>query len=207
MGRVEGSTAAAWPMEEQIRGIYCTTVAFCQPLNSTHVIRLGMKWGGGLPPLVGGALWASPLGFLDFEKARFQEFETSRETIRGLKAPLMDSVIEIMCLHNLAYPKRKKSIQNEAEVAVQDIRKVAAALRAQPEYYPSAPFAQRGYMLLFDNSHLVPDVDIEPVREEFQRMLCDGLRSRSLVCREAVNGGFTIEALPLRIIASYAAPS
>ena len=63
-------------------------------------------------------------------------------------APISDSYAL-----NRGATNRTESARQQAEYAIQAVKKVAATLEANTQYYPK-PFASRGIVLLFDNSDL-----------------------------------------------------
>lgn len=118
-------------------------------------------------------LSASAAAECDFRLACSQDFDGLPEKLRSLSSCLLDMIVEILLLRNVADPKWKKSIQNAVEDAVQDMRKVAAALDAQDGYYDQ-PFAKRGIVLLLDNSqlsHPAPRVNAKASQRLFEETL------------------------------------
>lgn len=110
---------------------------------------------------------ASAVAQYDFEVLRSQNYDVVREKLlqKGMPIPFLDAVIEIKLFRDLAHPKRTDSARQQAKYAIQAIDKVAAVLRAT-QYYPK-PFANRGLVLLFDNSDLVCTGDVGAARNRF----------------------------------------
>jgi hypothetical protein len=104
----------------------------------------------------------------DFEVLRSQYYKTlcARLRVGGLPLPFLECVIELKLFRDLAHPNRTESARQQAEYAVQAVRKVAATLEST-QYY-SHPFANQGLVLLFDNSDLVYRGDVEVARRTFQ---------------------------------------
>jgi len=113
---------------------------------------------------------ASAAAKCDFEALRFQDYKVVRKKLLGQEMqekllPFLDAVIEIKLFRDLIHPNRTRSVQQQVEYAVQAIKKVAAALEA-PRYYHK-PFANRGLVLLFDNSDLVAPGNAELAQNRF----------------------------------------
>lgn len=107
----------------------------------------------------------------DFETLRSQYYKALCDKLKAGAVPLpfLDYAIELKLFRDLAHPNRTESAKQQAEYAVQAIKKVAATLEAT-QYY-SKPFAKQGLVLLFDNSDLVCSVDPEVARERFRERL------------------------------------
>lgn len=141
---------------------------------------------------------ASAVAQYDFEVLRSQNYEVVREKLLrgGIPIPFLDTVIEIKLFRDLAHSARQ-----QAKYAVQAIDKVAAALRA-PKYY-SKPFANRGLVLLFDNSDLVCTGDVGVARNRFLKELNEYTTQSSLPntlsCIWVTQQGGKIPILPLEI--------
>jgi len=111
----------------------------------------------------------------EFEILRSQYYKILCEKLKAgeVPLPLLDYAIELKLFRDLAHPNRTESAKQQAEYAMQAIRKIDATV--QPNNYYSKPFAKYGIVLIFDNSDLVSDTfRIEDVRkrffEEFQRL-------------------------------------
>lgn len=103
-----------------------------------------------------------------FEVLRFQYYEILCEKLKagGAPLPLLDCVIELKLFRDLAHPNRTESARQQAEYAMQAVRKLDATV--QPNDYYSEPFAKRGIVLLFDNSELASDtLNVESARKSF----------------------------------------
>ncbi len=105
-----------------------------------------------------------------FEILRSQYFKKLCEKLKagGVPLPLLDCVIELKLFRDLAHPNRTESARQQAEYAVQAVKKVAATLESTQYQYYSKPFAKQGFVLLFDNSELVCSSDTEVARTRFQ---------------------------------------
>ncbi|MFA4835780.1 MAG: hypothetical protein WC749_06920 [Dehalococcoidia bacterium] len=90
----------------------------------------------------------------ELEVVRSQYYRLFLGDLPKLPLPFLDCVIEIKLFRDLAHTNRTESAKQQAEYAVQAIKKVAETLKATTYY--SKPFAKRGLVLLFDNSALVP---------------------------------------------------
>jgi len=103
-----------------------------------------------------------------FEILRSQYYKKFCEKLKagGVPLPLIDCVIELKLFRDIAHPNRTESTRQQAEYAVQAVEKVAATLDST-QYY-SKPFANHGFVLLFDNSELVCSGDAEVARKRFQ---------------------------------------
>ena len=103
-----------------------------------------------------------------FEILRSQYYEAVCEKLRNgeVPLPLLDCVIELKLFRDLAHPNRTESARQQAEYAVQAVEKVAATLESA--HYYSKPFANQGFVLLFDNSDLVCAGDAKIARGKFQ---------------------------------------
>jgi len=104
----------------------------------------------------------------EFEILRSQYYKTLCEKLKYGKVPLpfLDLAIELKLFRDLAHPNRTESAKQQAEYAVQAIKKLEATVQSN-EYYPE-PFAKRGIVLLFDNSELVNDIlKVEAARKSF----------------------------------------
>lgn len=103
-----------------------------------------------------------------FEVVRSQYYQLFRQALPELPLPFLDCIIEIKLYRDLAHPNRTESAGQQAEYAVQDVKKVVAALDAQPSYY-SRPFARCGIVLMLDNSELACSGDVLRARDYFRR--------------------------------------
>lgn len=103
-----------------------------------------------------------------FEILRSQYYKILYEELKagGVLLPLLDCVIELKLFRDLAHPNRTESARQQAEYAVQAVKKVAATL--EPFQFVTKPFANQGLVLLFDNSDLVCSGDAEVARRRFQ---------------------------------------
>jgi len=104
----------------------------------------------------------------EFKVIRLQDYRLFRSKLQVSSLPFLDCVIEIKLFRDLA-PNRAESAKQQAEYAVQAVKKVAAALKGHPEYYPK-PFAKRGVVLLFDNSDSPSAGDVELARNRFREV-------------------------------------
>ncbi|MBM4443735.1 MAG: hypothetical protein FJ020_00355 [Chloroflexi bacterium] len=118
---------------------------------------------------------ASSTTGISLEAVRSQDFGVFIRALPTLCLPFLDTVIEIKLYRDLGNPRRARSISQAALVAVQAVKKVAAALSPQPGHYPR-PFARCGMVLLLDNSHLAPGANVEPVRTLFRQLLAEHLK-------------------------------
>lgn len=104
----------------------------------------------------------------EFEILRSQYYTKFCEELGAnrISLPFLDYAIELKLFRDLAHPNRTESAKQQAEYAVQAIRKLEATVKPN-EYYPE-PFAKRGIVLLFDNSELVNDIfKVEAARKIF----------------------------------------
>ncbi|MEQ4489573.1 MAG: hypothetical protein AAC990_04305 [Dehalococcoides mccartyi] len=103
----------------------------------------------------------------EFEILRSQYYKPFCEKLKSgrIQLPLLDYAIELKLFRDLAHPNRTESARQQAEYAVQAILKLEATL--QPNDYYHEPFAVRGIALLFDNSDLAFENNIEIAREQF----------------------------------------
>lgn len=103
----------------------------------------------------------------EFEILRSQHYKTFCENLKYGKVPLplLDYAIELKLFRDLAHPNRTESAKQQAEYAAQAIWKLEATVRPN-DYYPEQ-FANRGIVLLFDNSELAFTSKIEIAREKF----------------------------------------
>lgn len=115
---------------------------------------------------------ASAVANCSFEVVRSQYFKLFLGRLPTLPLPFLDTVIEVKLYRDIAHQNRTDSVGEQAGQALLAVRKAAAALAAQGEYY-AEPFAQRGTVLLFDNSHLVcgANADVEASRNLFGQTL------------------------------------
>jgi len=104
----------------------------------------------------------------DFEILRSQYYKALCDKLKAgaVPLPLLDYAIELNLFRDLAHPNRTESAKQQAEYAVQAVEKIAATLETT-QYY-SKPFANHGFVLLFDNSELVCSGDAEVARRRFQ---------------------------------------
>jgi len=104
----------------------------------------------------------------DFEILRSQYYKALCDKLKAgaVPLPLLDYAIELKLFRDLAHPNRTESAKQQAEYAVQAVEKIAATLETT-QYY-SKPFANHGFVLLFDNSDLVCSGDAEVARRRFQ---------------------------------------
>lgn len=104
-----------------------------------------------------------------FEVLRSQYYKALCEKLKagGVLLPLLDCVIELKLFRDLAHPNRTESAKQQAEYAVQAVKKVAATLEST-QYY-SKPFANQGLVLLFDDSDLVCSGNAELARTKFRK--------------------------------------
>jgi len=104
----------------------------------------------------------------DFETLRSQYYKALCDKLEAgqVPLPLLDYAIELKLFRDLAHPNRTESAKQQAEYAVQAVKKVAATLEST--HYYSKPFARQGLVLLFDNSDLVCSGDAEVARSRFQ---------------------------------------
>jgi hypothetical protein len=121
----------------------------------------------------------------EFEVVRSQYYHRFLDLLEEEKLPLpfLDCVTEIKLYRDLAHPNRTESAKQQAEYAIQALRKVAATLQSN-EYYKH-PFAKRGIVLLFDNSDLVCNADaklagVELARNQFREELKEYITQSSL---------------------------
>lgn len=107
-------------------------------------------------------------GQCGFEILRSQYYNVLCEKLKDgeVPLPLLDCAIELKLFRDLAHPNRTESARQQAEYAFQAVEKVAAILEST-QYY-SKPFANQGFVLLFDNSDLVCAGDVEVGRGKFQ---------------------------------------
>jgi len=104
----------------------------------------------------------------DFETLRSQYYKVFCDKLKAkeMPLPLLDVAIELKLFRDMAHPNRTESAKQQAEYAVQAIRKLEATVKPN-EYYPE-PFAKRGIVLLFDNSELFNDIlKVESARKNF----------------------------------------
>jgi hypothetical protein len=103
----------------------------------------------------------------DFEILRSQYYKAlcEKQKAKAVPLPLLDYAIELKLFRDLAHPNRTESAKQQAEYAVQAVKKLAATLEST-QYY-SKPFAKRGLVLLFDNSDLVCSGNAEVARSGF----------------------------------------
>ncbi|MGE0903775.1 MULTISPECIES: hypothetical protein [Dehalococcoides] len=103
----------------------------------------------------------------EFEVLRSQDYKTLCENLKSGKIPLpvLDYAIELKLFRDLAHRNRTESAKQQAEYAVQAIRKLEATVQAN-DYYPK-PFADHGIVLLFDNSELASTSNIEIAQNKF----------------------------------------
>ena len=104
----------------------------------------------------------------DFETLRSQYYKALCDKLEtGLvPLPFLDYAIELKLFRDLAHPNRTESAKQQAEYAVQAVEKIAVTLETT-QYY-SKPFANHGFVLLFDNSELVCSGNAEVARRRFQ---------------------------------------
>jgi hypothetical protein len=103
----------------------------------------------------------------EFEILRSQYYKTLCENLKSGKVPLplLDYAIELKLFRDLAHPNRTESAKQQAEYAAQAVLKLEATVQPN-EYYPK-PFANRGIVLLFDNSELTFTSNVEIARDKF----------------------------------------
>lgn len=114
------------------------------------------------------ALNAEATAKCDFETLRSQYYKVFCDKLKAKEVPLplLDFAIELKLFRDLAHPNRTESAKQQAEYAVQAIRKLEATV--QPNEYYAEPFAKHGIVLLFDNSELVNDTcKVEATRKIF----------------------------------------
>ena len=109
-----------------------------------------------------------------FEIVRAQYYQSFLRELPKLILPFLDYVIELKLYRDLSHPNRTESPDQQAEYAVQAIKKVSAVLAAQPQYYHK-PFARNGTVLLFDNSHLTSVDGAKWARSRFLRTFEEAL--------------------------------
>jgi hypothetical protein len=104
----------------------------------------------------------------DFETLRSQYYKVLCDKLKAkaVPLPLLEYAIELKLFRDLAHPNRTESAGQQAEYAMQAVRKLDATV--QPNDYYSKPFAKLGIALLFDNSELVCDgFKIDSARKSF----------------------------------------
>jgi hypothetical protein len=67
-----------------------------------------------------------------FEVVRSQYYQLFTQALPELPLPFLDCIIQIKLYRDLAHPNRTESAGQQAEYAVQAVKKVVAALDAQP---------------------------------------------------------------------------
>lgn len=111
---------------------------------------------------------ASSAAHCRFEVVRSQYYQGFLQFLPKLPLPFLDCVIEVKLYRDLAHPNRTESPKQQAQYAVQAVKKVSAVLDAQPQYY-LRPFAKRGIVFLADNSDLAYSGSVTNSRDYFKQ--------------------------------------